>query len=101
MKFDINAKTISAIKESTGAFFITQFICNTWSGITKNLWSGVSKPNHEKLDTYDEYEYQGIKVYIDKNVKISETLQISSETKNTFCKTILFSQRCVLKVMDY
>ena len=29
MKFDINAKTISAIKESTGAFFIGQFVCHT------------------------------------------------------------------------
>lgn len=86
MKFDINSKTISAIKESTGAFFITQFICNTWSGITKSLWSGVSKPKDEKLGTYDEYEYQGIKIYINKNVKISETLQVQVKLKIPFVK---------------
>jgi len=68
MMFDINAKTISAIKKSTGTFFISQFVCHTWSGISRSLWSGVSKPNYETLDTYDEYEYQGIKIYIDKNL---------------------------------
>ena len=86
MKFDINAKTISAIKESTGAFFITQFVCHTWSGISRSLWSGVSKPKFDKLDTYDEYEYQGIKIYISKSVKISETLQIQVKFKIPFFK---------------
>lgn len=33
------------------------------------------------MDTYDEYEYQGIKIYIDKSVKISETLQIKVKIK--------------------
>ena len=81
MNFDINAETIRTIKESTGAFFINQFVCHTWSGISRSLWSGVSKPKYEKLDTYDEYEYQGIKIYIDKSVNIPETLQIQVKLK--------------------
>ena len=84
MKFEINEKTFKAISESTGALFIKEVICTSWKGVSRGLWSGVLKAEHQNLKNYNEYKYQGIKIYIEKCLEARDTVRIEAGPKFLF-----------------
>ncbi len=52
----------------------------------RNLWSGVLNARNENLARYDEYEHQGIKIYIDKGLHLKDTIKITLNPKFLFFK---------------
>jgi len=86
MNFNLDDRTINAIKERKGSFFIKEYVCNSWRGTVKNLWSGVLDAENEKISDFNEYEYQGIKIYIDKKLKFADTIHIQVQPKFLFFK---------------
>ncbi len=81
MKFDIDDKTLRAIRKTNRDFFVKLYLCNTWSGYTRNLWSGVLEAKNERLVNYNKYEYEGINFYIDKKVETTHTLRVRANPK--------------------
>lgn len=86
MKFVLDEKTLNTIKADTGAFFVKVDICVSWRGTMRTLWSGLSNAKNENLSNFNEYEYQGIKIYIDKDLKTKDTLHINVNPKFLFFK---------------
>ena len=86
MEFVLNEKTLAAIKEDTGALFLKVTECVSWAGTSISLWSGVSNPKKENLSRFNEYEHQGIKIYIEKKLKTQDTIHIDVNPKFLFFK---------------
>jgi len=86
MKFVLDEKTLNTIKEDTGAFFVKVNICVSWRGVEQSLWSGVSNVKNENLSDFNEYDYQGIKIYIDKKLRTKDTIHINVKHNFLFFK---------------
>ena len=88
----IQEKALKYAKKVRGCFLI-KTISNSigcWNGETKkvtNLKVEILKYfNREYYEDYDEYEYQGIKVYILNSLILSENVHISILLKLPFMK---------------
>ena len=107
MKFGINERTLNMIKKnidkkSKGAFFIkVKPVGETCaSGSIPCLWAGIENPELQNLKLYDEYDYQGIKIYILKGLEVAETVSIWLDSKFIFGKPI-FSIQGVIYVHTF
>ncbi len=75
MEFIINDKTISAIEKKGSVFTIKLNSIYSLGGVSYNLWSEAGSKTYDD-NSYTKYQHQGITIYIDKRLKVSDTVEI-------------------------
>lgn len=76
MNFIIDEQTQKVIEKKGGIFTIGQISCGGWAGSVKRLWSGAGSKK-EKEFYFNKYEHQGITIYIDKELDVSNPIEIN------------------------
>lgn len=79
MEFIFEDKARRIIEKKGGNLIIKKEISYSWNGCINRLWSEAShKTKNAKF--YDEYQHQGIKIFIDKTLNVSKQIQIDLQS---------------------
>ena len=76
MIFDIDDKTFNSIKTIKDIFIVKQVESVWWKIHSFRLWSGEVDSASENLDEYTKYDYQGLDIFVNKNIDDDNTLNI-------------------------
>lgn len=76
MNINMNEKAYEYLTKKGMGFKIKFDIMTCWAGnSSRNLWSGAVK-SVENEDYYDVFDFKDIKIYVHKNVRTEETIDI-------------------------
>ena len=71
--FEDQAKTM--IEKEGGNLIIKKEVGYSWNGCISRLWSEAGNKT-KSTKFYDEYQHQGIRIFIDKTLNVSNQIQI-------------------------
>ena len=75
MKFIFEDKARNIIEKKGGNLIIKKEVSYSWNGCISRLWSEAGNKT-KSTKFYDEYQHQGIKIFIDKTLNVSNQIQI-------------------------
>lgn len=86
----IQAKAVKYVKKVNSSFLIRRRVNSVtcWSGATTTV-AGLSieiVKDYKKEETYNEYEYDGVKIYIENTLMLKENAYIFMLAKIPFIK---------------
>ena len=79
MEFNIEEKARNSIIKNGGNLIIKKEIDHTWKGFIHRLRSEAGDKT-KSTKFYDVYQYQGIKIFIDKTLKTANQIQIELQS---------------------
>jgi len=79
MVFTVEDKARNIIEKNGGNLIIKKEIAYSWNGFINRLWSEAGNKT-KSTKFYDEYQHQGIKIFMDKTLNVSNHIQIDLQS---------------------